>query len=106
MKRHNLRYITQRREIWRLKILHISVPANTQLFFRYTKRQNQYYQNKIFRTYFKKFHNLPKSVSEISEKFYTSTQLSTHEYFIELCPCEHFKTSAKLHYQAFLCVCG
>ena len=30
----------------------------------------------------------------------------THEYFTEFCPCEHFKTSAKLHYQAFLCVCG
>ena len=58
----------------------------------------------MFGKYFKKFHNLHKSVSEMSEQFYILMQLSTHEYFTEFCPCEHFKTSAKLHYQVFLCV--
>ena len=34
-----------------------NVPAKTQRLFRYRKRQNQYYQNKLFRTDCKKFYN-------------------------------------------------
>jgi hypothetical protein len=33
------------------------VSAKTQRLFRYKKRQNQYYQNKLFRTDCKKFYN-------------------------------------------------
>jgi hypothetical protein len=32
-----------------------------------TKRENQYFENKMFRTYFKKFHGLAQSVYEMSE---------------------------------------
>ena len=60
----------------------------------------------MFRKYFKKFHNLPKSVTKMSEQFYIFMQLSAHEYFTAFCPSEQFKTPAKLHYQALLCVCG
>jgi hypothetical protein len=36
------------------------VPAKTQRLSRYKNRQNQYYQNKMFRTDCKKFYNLPR----------------------------------------------
>jgi len=42
----------------------------------------------------------------MSEQFYIFMQLSAHEYFTAFCPSEQFKTPAKLHYQALLCVCG
>jgi hypothetical protein len=40
-----------------IKGLKQKVSAKTQRLFRYRKRQNQYYQNKLFRTDCKKFYN-------------------------------------------------
>ena len=41
-----------------IKELKQKVSAKTQRFSRYRKRQNQYYQNKMFRTYCKEFYRL------------------------------------------------
>ena len=48
----------------------------------------------------------PRSVCKMSEEIYILKQLSTHEYFTKFRPCENFKTTAKLHYQVFVCVSG
>jgi hypothetical protein len=60
----------------------------------------------MFWTDFEKLHNLHKSVFKMSDKSYISMHTSTREDFTKFCSCEHFKTSGKLRYQAFLCVCG